>query len=156
VLKLGVLRELAALAALAALLPAYAGDSRTPLPVIEKAKAGTQCVAEPAVMRREHPDMLKHQRDDTVHGGIRGAKASLKACIDCHASPASGSVTKSETNFCVSCHSYTAVRIDCFECHATKPQATARGPAAPDSAVAASGGGPSSAAIASLPIARQR
>jgi predicted CXXCH cytochrome family protein len=156
VLKLGVLRELAALAALAALLPAYAGDSRTPLPVIEKAKAGTQCVAEPAVMRREHPDMLKHQRDDTVHGGIRGAKASLKACIDCHASPASGSVTKSETNFCVSCHSYTAVRIDCFECHATKPQATARGPAAPDSAVAASGGDPSSAAIASLPIARQR
>ena len=75
-------------------------------------------------MRREHPAMLEHQRDQTVHGGIRGAKASLKACIACHASPVSGSVAKSEANFCVSCHSYVAVRIDCFGCHATKPSAT--------------------------------
>jgi hypothetical protein len=92
-----------------------------PLPVIEKAQAGTQCVADPATMRRDHPSMLKHQRDDTVHGGIRGAKASLKACIGCHASPVNASVAKAPTNFCVSCHAYTAVKIDCFECHATQP-----------------------------------
>jgi hypothetical protein len=152
----GVLRWLAALTALVALLPVYAGDSRTPLPVIEKAKAGTQCVDKPAVMRREHPDMLRHQRDDTVHGGIRGTKASLKACIDCHASAVTGSVTKSDTNFCISCHSYTAVRIDCFECHATKPQATARGPAVIDTAAVVSRSNASSSAIATLPIARQR
>jgi predicted CXXCH cytochrome family protein len=102
-----------------------ADATRTPQPAIEKAKAGTQCVAEPAVMRREHPQMLKHQRDDTVHGGIRGAKASLKACIDCHASTTTGSVAAAESNFCVSCHVYTAVRIDCFECHSTKPQKVA-------------------------------
>ena len=107
-----------------ALAPAWAGDSRTPRPVIEPARAGTQCLADPATMRREHPAMLEHQRDLTVRGGIRGAKASLKACIACHASPVTASVAKSETNFCVSCHSYTAVRIDCFECHATKPPAT--------------------------------
>jgi hypothetical protein len=31
-------------------------------------------------------------------------------------------VAKSETNFCQSCHNYTAVKIDCFECHSNKPQ----------------------------------
>lgn len=113
------------------LAPALAGEPRTPQPVIEPARAGTQCVADPATMRRDHPAMLEHQRDQTVRGGIRGAKASLKACIDCHASPTTGSVAKSDTNFCVSCHSYTAVRIDCFGCHATRPQATAFHPIAP-------------------------
>ena len=71
-------------------------------------------------MRRSHMDLLKHQRDDTVHGGIRGAKFSLKGCIDCHASQQTGSVARAETNFCVSCHSYAAVKIDCFECHTGK------------------------------------
>lgn len=104
--------------------PALAADSRTPKPVIEPARAGTQCVADPATMRRDHPAMLEHQRDLTVRGGIRGAKASLKACIACHASPVTASVATSETNFCVSCHSYAAVRIDCFGCHATRPPAT--------------------------------
>jgi hypothetical protein len=110
--------------ALLSMMPAAAGESRVPQPVIEPARAGTQCVADPATMRRDHPSMLKHQRDLTVHGGIRGAKASLKGCIDCHASAATGSVAKADTNFCVSCHQYAAVRIDCFECHATRPHAT--------------------------------
>ena len=64
--------------------------------------------------------MLKHQRDDTVRGGIRGAKYGLKECIDCHASRTTGSVAQAPANFCVSCHEYTAVRIDCFECHTSK------------------------------------
>ena len=108
-----------------------AADSRTPQPVIEPARAGTQCIADPATMRREHPVMLEHQRDRTVHGGIRGAKTSLKACIACHASPATGSVAKSETHFCISCHTYAAVRIDCFGCHATQPQGPAPHPLVP-------------------------
>jgi hypothetical protein len=96
----------------------------TPLPVIEKAREGTQCVAPPAEMRRNHMTMLKHQRDDTVHGGIRGAKASLKGCVDCHAGAQSHSVARAPGDFCVSCHDYAAVRIDCFECHTGKPGAT--------------------------------
>ena len=116
---------LAGLMVVACALPTLAADGRTPMPTIEPARAGTQCIADPATMRREHPAMLEHQRDETVRGGIRGNKASLKACIACHASPATGSVAKSETNFCVSCHSYAAVRIDCFGCHATRPPATA-------------------------------
>jgi hypothetical protein len=93
---------------------------RVPQPVIESAR-GDQCVADPAFMRRNHMELLKHQRDDTVHGGIRGAKYSLKACIDCHASQKTGSVAAASTNFCQSCHTFTAVKIDCFECHYTKP-----------------------------------
>jgi len=103
----------------------YAADgpgksSRVPKPVVEAAKGG-QCVEPAADMRRNHMEYLKHQRDDTMHGGVRGAKYSLKACIECHASPATNSVTAAPTNFCISCHSYTAVKVDCFECHATQP-----------------------------------
>ena len=99
-------------------------DSRVPLPTIESARAGTTCIADPATMRRDHPSMLKHQRDETVHGGIRGAKASLKGCIDCHASTKTGSVAAAPGDFCQSCHSYAAVKIDCFECHSAKPATT--------------------------------
>jgi len=104
-----------------------AAGARTPKPVVEAATAGTQCVAPPAVMRRNHMDYLKHQRDDTVHGGIRGAKFSLKGCIDCHASQKTNSVAKDESNFCVSCHAYAAVKIDCFECHTSKARTVAQG-----------------------------
>ena len=113
------------------LAPAQAAEPRTPQPVIEPARPGTQCIADPATMRRDHPAMLEHQRDQAVRDGIRGAKASLKACIACHASATTKSVAKSETNFCVSCHNYTAVRIDCFGCHATQPKPTAFHPIVP-------------------------
>ena len=131
---------------------AFAADEggRTPKPVVERASQGAQCVADPAFMRRNHMDLLKHQRDDTVRGGIRSAgppqaasspsggrreasrgpttlaKFSLKECIDCHASVKTASVAKAETNFCVSCHSYAAVKIDCFECHTSKVRAVAQ------------------------------
>ena len=117
----GLRRVLLALAVAPWWAPAQAAEPRTPLPVIERARAGTQCIADPATMRRGHPAMLEHQRDLTVRAGIRGAKASLKACIACHVSPTTGSVAQSGSNFCISCHSYTAVRIDCFGCHATRP-----------------------------------
>jgi hypothetical protein len=93
-------------------------------PVVEPAAKGSQCVADPAFMRRNHMDLLRHQRDDTVRGGVRVGQYSLKACIECHASRQTGSVVKAETNFCVSCHSYAAVKIDCFECHASTTGAT--------------------------------
>jgi hypothetical protein len=106
---------------------AWAGDSgratsRMSLPVIESAQGG-ECVADPAFMRRNHMDLLKHQRNETVHGGVRKAPYALKDCIACHASKTTQSVAALDTNFCKSCHIYTAVKIDCFECHATKPQA---------------------------------
>jgi hypothetical protein len=102
-----------------------AGDAptgRVPQPAVEGAR-GDACVADLAFMRRNHMNLLKHQRDDTLRGGIRTGKYSLKTCIDCHASKTTGSVSASETNFCQSCHKYAAVRIDCFECHNPQLQA---------------------------------
>jgi len=91
-------------------------------PAIERA-SGEQCVADPAFMRRNHMDLLKHQRDDTLRGGVRQARNSLKECISCHASKVTHSVAAGSGNFCQSCHLYAAVKIDCFECHASQPQA---------------------------------
>ena len=98
---------------------------RTPMPSIEPAASGDKCVADPAFMRRNHMDLLKHQRNETVHLGVRDARASLQGCIGCHASAKTGSVAQAQGDFCVSCHAYAAVKIDCFECHANKPQRAA-------------------------------
>jgi hypothetical protein len=54
----------------------FADGSGSLLPVIPPAM-GERCVEPNDVMRREHMDFLMHQRDDTVHAGIRGAKYSL-------------------------------------------------------------------------------
>ena len=53
------------------------------------------------------------------------SRASLKGCIDCHASSKTGSVL-GEEGFCSSCHAYAAVKIDCFECHTPLREARAR------------------------------
>ena len=114
-----------AICLLALLLPglAFASD-RVTKPVIEIDKPG-KCVEDTATMRLAHPDMLKHQRDLTVHDGIRTRKHSLKACVECHASTKTGSVL-GEKGFCQSCHSYAAVKLDCFECHSSRARETVR------------------------------
>lgn len=91
-------------------------------PVITKAVKGEQCVEDTDFMRRNHMELLKHHRDEAVIEGIRTKKYSLKECISCHASETTGSVAAAKDDFCVSCHSYAAVKIDCFDCHSTKPQ----------------------------------
>lgn len=116
----------AALGALLALSPlATAGDSGAgvPAPVIQKG-TGDKCVADTEYMRRNHMKDLKHQRDQTMHQGIRTKQFSLKNCIECHATPdASGQRTVlGKDHFCQSCHTYAAVKIDCFQCHSSKPE----------------------------------
>ena len=114
-------RSARAICLLALLLPALATASeRVPKPVIEIDKPG-KCVEDTATMRREHPDMLKHQRDQTMREGIRTRKHSLKECVECHASSKTGSVLGAK-GFCQSCHDYASVRLDCFGCHASKPK----------------------------------
>jgi len=101
-------------------LAAQAGG--IPKPAIQIANPG-QCIAPPDEMRRNHMEMLKHQRDKTLREGVRGAAAgktaSLNGCIECHASKTSGSVTGKD-NFCESCHAYAAVKLDCWDCHQPK------------------------------------
>jgi len=82
------------------------------------------CVEPTPVMRKLHPTFIKHQRDITVHQGIRGAKHSLSGCVDCHAAKdAQGKYTpvNAPGQFCESCHEYAGVEIPCFSCHATTP-----------------------------------
>ena len=139
-------RLAAAVVLVCAALPALAADSpRTPVPKPPKAAKGTECVEPVADMRRNHMLYLDHERDATVHQGIRGRKHSLRGCVECHAVPdpavAGGSSRTSETSpsaaggartvapFCTECHRYVAVKIDCFDCHAVTPEARTALPA---------------------------
>lgn len=126
----------------ALLLPALAlavqaeEGRRVFVPAPPKGK-GESCVADTDFMRRYHMTVLNHQRDDTVHEGIRTKQFSLKECIECHAvnGPDARPVTvQSPQHFCRSCHDYAAVKIDCFECHASRPELAkaARTPAGED------------------------
>jgi [DsrC]-trisulfide reductase subunit J len=89
---------------------------------------GEKCVADTAWMRRNHMTALMHHRDEAVHEGIRTKRFDLTGCIDCHAvKGADGKPVTfaSPKHFCRTCHDYAAVSIDCFECHASRPEAKA-------------------------------
>ena len=106
------------------LLFPLAGNAETPMPQIHEPE-GKQCVEPEDEMRRNHMNYILHQRDKTVHEGIRTEKYSLAKCIDCHVEPnKNGEIASSDTkeHFCNACHEYASVQIDCFECHADKPQ----------------------------------
>jgi hypothetical protein len=114
----------------AAMLPlAVYADSL--LPVLPKAKKNydekTLCVEPVEVMRERHMEFILHQRSETMREGDRAGKYSLEGCIECHNAPAEdGKVASAQTpeHFCSTCHTYTAVQIDCFSCHSDKPQNT--------------------------------
>nr|AFI78641.1 sulfur oxidation protein DsrJ [uncultured bacterium ws034A6] len=83
------------------------------------------CVEPTGEMRKNHMEYILHQRDETVHEGIRDKQHSLVECINCHVSDAPDAPrVSSEEHFCNSCHSYAAVSIDCFQCHADRPVKT--------------------------------
>ncbi len=53
----------------------------------------------------------------------------LVGCVDCHASQADDGTyipVNEPGQFCGSCHIYTAVKIDCFSCHAAVPDAVVK------------------------------
>ncbi len=116
-----IMRAMALLGALAVLAPAPAGaQAGANQAAPSTAKAG-QCVEDTQFMRRNHMDLLKHHRNETMRKGIRTTRHSLKQCVECHASSKTGSVAASKDDFCASCHAYAAVKLDCWDCHATKP-----------------------------------
>jgi len=93
-------------------------------PDVPKGK-GEQCVEPTDVMRKDHMTFMKHQRDETMHNGIRTKKHALKECIACHVQPDDkGQVARfgDDGHFCSSCHNYAGVNVDCFQCHADRPQ----------------------------------
>jgi predicted CXXCH cytochrome family protein len=86
--------------------------------------ATQKCVQPDGEMRRNHMKYILHQRDETVHEGIRTRQYSLEECVNCHAAKNDEGEyipVNDPDQFCYSCHSYAAVSIDCFQCHATKP-----------------------------------
>ena len=100
-------------------------SGRVPTPVFKiNTDKGDKCVEPEDVMLRDHMKLILHQRDKTVHDGVRTAKYSLKNCVDCHADAKTGSVLGKE-GFCSSCHVYASVKIDCFECHSSSREASA-------------------------------
>lgn len=115
-LRLAVLGAATAFMAVSAMEAAAGVD----LPRLEKGK-GDKCVEDTQFMRRNHMDLLKHHRDETMRKGIRTTRHSLKKCVECHASEKTGSVAASKEDFCAACHSYASVKLDCWDCHATKP-----------------------------------
>lgn len=95
----------------------------TPRPAIVKG-TGEKCVEPTNVMRKRHFEFILHQRDEAVHSGIRTERHSLTECVECHAvKDEEGSFIPVDApgQFCSSCHSYAAVSMDCFQCHATIP-----------------------------------
>ena len=97
--------------------------ARVAQPVVIIEKAG-KCVEDTDLMRRDHMKFILHQRDQTVHAGIRTEKHSLKNCVNCHASSKTNSVLGKE-GFCESCLTYASVSIDCFSCHTSAPEKNA-------------------------------
>ena len=107
------------------MLFSIAATAETPMPNIPKAVKGEQCVEDTDFMRKNHMELLMHQRDDTMHQGIRTKKHSLKECLVCHAVKGEDNkpVTAADPrHFCSQCHNFTAVKVDCFQCHASTPE----------------------------------
>ncbi len=114
------------------LLPVFAQASDI-LPIVPKAKAKanpkTLCVRDVKDMRKNHMKYLLHQRDETMYKGIRTKKDSLARCISCHVTKdAKGNYPNfgEDKYFCSSCHNYAAVKVDCFDCHNSKPTVASR------------------------------
>lgn len=118
---------LASALALAALL---AGCGKAPteadLNLATAKQKAAECVEPENVIRTRHMDFLMHQRDATVIEGIRTKQHSLKECINCHVAPAKqdGSPLHygDKEHFCTTCHAAVGQKIDCFQCHADRPQ----------------------------------
>jgi len=77
-----------------------------------------------ALMRKDHKDLLRHKRDDTMIRGVRTKDNSLKACINCHVPKQHNGKILRHTDpehFCATCHQYVAAQPDCFKCHVDHP-----------------------------------
>jgi len=100
----------------------HSGSAVTPG---SKAAGLKSCVTPTAEIRRNHMDLLKHDRIKVVRDGVRDVKHSLAGCIDCHAQKdgkGDYQPVNAEGQFCSGCHEYLAVSLTCFQCHSKKPE----------------------------------
>ena len=125
----GIAVMAAGILAVSAALAAGTSSTKPVLGPTVKTYKGDKCVEDTDYMRRNHMKVILHQRDETMHKGIRTQKSSLKNCIDCHADPKTNSVLGKD-GFCESCHVYASVSIDCFTCHSAAPEKNGQPPKA--------------------------
>ena len=119
-----LLLRLTLLAALALSAASLAAQERSTLLPDIPAATGEPHAEGNEYWRRNHMNLMKHDRDSTLRDGDRDIAASLNGCFDCHAAKndAGQIVTyESEQHFCRSCHDYVAVKVDCFMCHRSTP-----------------------------------
>ena len=119
------------LSALVLALPlAATGGEELPFSTLELPEAQRhfsptqECVEPEEEMRRNHMEYILHQRDETMHLGVRTRQYALEECINCHATKDDGGEwirVSDPRHFCASCHTYASVKIDCFQCHADVP-----------------------------------
>lgn len=115
--------------ACASAITVIADSSENIPPPKAKYSEKTACIEPVDVMRKKHFEFILDHRDETVVRGIRTEQYSLTGCIDCHITPnAEGKFARysEETHFCASCHQFAAVNIDCFQCHADRPEEAIR------------------------------
>ena len=89
------------------------------------ATEGGQCVRPTDWMRRNHMKLVKHDRDVTVHDGVRTIDGSLSECVACHVNKDTAGAAvpvNGPDQFCAGCHEYTGTSLDCFSCHSTVPR----------------------------------
>ena len=96
------------------------GKVEPPAPHLVLEARGDQCVEPTDVIRRDHMKILMHERDEAKRHGRRNPYHSFVGCIDCHVSP-TASRDDPATHFCLACHEFNAVRMDCFQCHTDRP-----------------------------------
>ncbi|OGR01618.1 MAG: hypothetical protein A2284_04070 [Deltaproteobacteria bacterium RIFOXYA12_FULL_61_11] len=97
---------------------AFGGNTgATVRPELEKARAGTACVANTEYMTSHHMDLLDAWREQVVRQGQhrtltedgRTVLMSLTlTCLDCH---------EHKEQFCDRCHDYAGVTPTCWDCH---------------------------------------
>ena len=81
-------------------------------------------MAPTATMRRSHFELIKHQRDVTVHRVFARPTTALPAVsIVIVRKDAQGKQVpvNAPGEFCAGCHEYAGASLDCFTCHAAKP-----------------------------------
>jgi hypothetical protein len=84
----------------------------------------TECVEDVEYMRANHMDLLDVWRDQVVRDDLRDYTSELSGktfsmslsdtCMDCHSN---------KSQFCDSCHTYSAVTPYCWDCHVAPQEA---------------------------------
>lgn len=103
-------------------------DDNSHMQYTSKAKAmvenGETYHKDVSIVRKMHPNFMRHKRDETLRQGVRTEQSSLKGCVNCHGGfddDNNALRIDEEGQFCSTCHEKVGTSIDCFSCHKATP-----------------------------------